>query len=426
MGRMRLSDESDGSDGGNEWRWNDEGLENLWKRTRGCESGTMEVKRGGNDKWIESRHKRFGSPLDTVTNKVETSLRLPRWQDQSDNRRGIIMRRCLIYVTFTIVGKAFVLTPNDRVKKSEKESQCTSRFVGIEDGKKVQGIIRIGLTIGNTSYNKNGVGLETEIDDINYGDIKIGTPRQRFTVVFDTGSSDLWEKNASIKYGTGALTGIVSIDTFDVGGITITDQHFIEARSTPEGDPLRKSTFDGILGLGSPELSVTKTVPVWYSMMKQGKIEKKIFSIWLGRSRDSGAGGEIVLGGTNRAHYTGQHTYVTVIGHRHSFQMNNIFVGKADTKRCSRGCKVFVDSGTTNITGPTAMIKDINDRIKLSPDCKNFKKLPDVTFTIGGRSFSVRPRDYVRRKSDNLCTRYLACRSFEPFIRCMTTRNHQM
>ncbi|XP_010445222.1 PREDICTED: aspartic proteinase oryzasin-1-like [Camelina sativa] len=139
-------------------------------------------------------------------------------------------------------------------------------------------------------------------------------------------------------------------------------------------------------------------------MMKQGKIEKKIFSIWLGRSRDSGAGGEIVFGGTNPAHYTGQHTYVTVKGRRHSFQMNNIFVGKADTKRCSRGCKVFVDSGTTNIISPTAMIKDINDRIKLSPDCKKLNKLPDVTFTIGGRSFSVRPRDYVRRKSDNVCT----------------------
>ncbi|XP_019089483.1 PREDICTED: aspartic proteinase oryzasin-1-like [Camelina sativa] len=218
--------------------------------------------------------------------------------------------------------------------------------------------------------------MTTSKQDIYFGEIAIGTPGQRFTVLFDTGSSELWVpsgkwpgkkphnlyeseksstyKPSAIKYGRGALTGFLSIDTVDVGGITITDQSFTEARSTPSiEDPLLDETFDGILGLGSPQLSSTKTVPVWYSMMKQGKIEKNIFSIWLGRSESSGAGGEIVFGGTNPAHYTGQHTYVTVKGRRHSFQMNNIFVGKADTKRCSRGCKVFVDSGTTNIIGPT-------------------------------------------------------------------------
>ncbi|XP_010448944.1 PREDICTED: cathepsin D-like [Camelina sativa] len=83
--------------------------------------------------------------------------------------------------------------------------------------------------------------------------------------------------------------------------------------------------------------------------------------------------------------------------------MSNILVGSKDTNVCSRGCQVFVDSGNSNIHGPAAMIKDINDSIKLSPDCSNYKKLPDVTLTIAGRSFSVSRRDYIYKVNKNEC-----------------------
>ncbi|XP_010439642.1 PREDICTED: aspartic proteinase oryzasin-1 [Camelina sativa] len=294
----------------------------------------------------------------------------------------------------------------------------------------VEGIVRIGLTMGNTSFNKHGVGMKTSHGDIYYGEITIGTPGQRFTVVFDTGSSDLWVPsgnwqgkkphnlyksqksstykpngtNVTLEYGTGSLTGFLSIDSVDVGGITIADQYFTEARSSPEGDPLRNSSFDGILGLGSHQISTTETTPVWDSMMQQDKIDKKIFSIWYGRSNDVGAGGEIMFGGTNPAHYTGEHVYVTVDEVGHFFKMNNIFVGTIDTNKCSTGCHVFVDSGTTNILGPPDMIKDINGRIDAAPNCSNYEKLPDVTFTIEGRSYSVSPLDYIRKVTKNVCT----------------------
>ncbi|XP_010439637.1 PREDICTED: aspartic proteinase A3-like [Camelina sativa] len=296
----------------------------------------------------------------------------------------------------------------------------------------VQGLVRIGLTMGNnTSFNKNGVGMITSDEDIYYGEITIGTPGQRFTVVFDTGSSDLWvpsgnwkgkkphnlydwkrsstfrptgRKPVTITYGTGSVIGVLSLETVNVGGTTITGQNFTEGRSTPtDKDPLLGETFDGILGLGNPKLSVTRTSPVWESMVKQGKIEQKIFSIWFGRSKDSGAGGEIVFGGKNPAHYTGEHTYVPVSGVRYFFQMNNIFVGTIDTKKCSTGCQVFVDSGSSSIRGPPGLIADINGKIGAEQKCSNLEKLPDVTFTISGRSFSISPRDYIHQV-DNYCT----------------------
>ena len=68
---------------------------------------------------------------------------------------------------------------------------------------------------------------------------------------------------------------------------------------------------------------------------------------------DSGEnGGEIVFGGIDQEHFTGAHTYVDAEGPHNTFKINSFFVGKIDTKVCSKGCKVLVDSGSTYIRGP--------------------------------------------------------------------------
>lgn len=47
-------------------------------------------------------------------------------------------------------------------------------------------------------------------------------------------------------------------------------------------------------------------------MLKQGLIEKEIFSFWLNRNADDANGGELVFGGVDPNHYKGNHTYVPV------------------------------------------------------------------------------------------------------------------
>ncbi|VVB12119.1 unnamed protein product [Arabis nemorensis] len=130
--------------------------------------------------------------------------------------------------------------------------------------------VKIGLkrtTQKDTPHNLNNltavedhVVLKSTDNVIYYGDVAIGTPSQPFITVFDTGSSDLWE-----KYGEDSMIeGFLSTDDVTIGQMVVRKQEFIEA--TKEDDLKRKfmnSPFDGIIGLGFQENSVKLSVPIW-------------------------------------------------------------------------------------------------------------------------------------------------------------------
>ena len=118
-----------------------------------------------------------------------------------------------------------------------------------------------------------------------YGEIQIGTPLQKFEVIFDTGSSDLWvtsadcrspfcifkskyHANASsthqpngtafvIKYGSGLVEGYTSADSILLGSdLKIVHQTFGEVvKVSGLGPAFALGKFDGILGLGFPSIS---------------------------------------------------------------------------------------------------------------------------------------------------------------------------
>ncbi|GLT45809.1 hypothetical protein SLA2020_196160 [Shorea laevis] len=253
------------------------------------------------------------------------------------------------------------------------------------------------------SQHADIVSLENYMDAQYYGDIAIGTPPQKFTVIFDTGSSNLWvpsskcyfsvacffhskykasksstyKKNgkpASIQYGTGAISGFFSYDNVAVGGLVVKDQEFIEATQEP-GLKFLTAKFDGILGLGFQEISVEKAVPVWYSMIKQGIIKEPVFSFWLNRNTEEEEGGEIVFGGVDPRHYKGQHTFVPVTQKGYwEFDMGDVLIGDKPTGYCSGGCAAIADSGTSLLAGPTTIIAMINNAIGakgvVSQECK--------------------------------------------------------
>ena len=114
-------------------------------------------------------------------------------------------------------------------------------------------------------------------------EISVGTPAQTFTVVPDTGSSNLWMYSSSchslaclrhkrykssksstyvadgqdfkIEYGSGGVEGTTSKDTVTMGDAVATTMTFGEITST-SGAMFLVSQLDGILGLAYPTISV--------------------------------------------------------------------------------------------------------------------------------------------------------------------------
>ncbi|XP_059648368.1 cyprosin-like [Cornus florida] len=247
------------------------------------------------------------------------------------------------------------------------------------------------------------VYLKNYLDAQYYGEIGIGSPPQKFTVIFDTGSSNLWVpsskcyfsiaclfhskykesrsstytkigKSAEINYGSGSISGFFSQDNVKVGNLTVKDQVFIEA--TREGSiSFLLAKFDGILGLGFQEISVGNVVPVWYNMVEQGLVSEEVFSFWLNRDQDAKEGGELVFGGVDPKHFKGEHTYVPVTQKGYwQFEMGEFFIGNSTTGFCEGGCAAIVDSGTSLLVGPTPIVTQINHAIGaegiVSVECK--------------------------------------------------------
>ena len=62
-------------------------------------------------------------------------------------------------------------------------------------------------------------------------------------------------------------------------------------------------------GLGYPNIAVGHARPPFFNMIDQGVVNESVFSFWLNRNHPEGAGGELVLGGMDPSHYTGEHAW---------------------------------------------------------------------------------------------------------------------
>ncbi|XP_032734245.1 renin isoform X1 [Lontra canadensis] len=298
------------------------------------------------------------------------------------------------------------------------------------------------LSFGNGT---SPVVLTNYLDTQYYGEIGIGTPPQTFKVIFDTGSANLWVPSTkcsplytaceihslydssesssymengtafTIHYGSGKVKGFLSQDMVTVGGITVT-QTFGEVTELPL-IPFMLAKFDGVLGMGFPAQAVGGVTPVFDHILSQGVLKEDVFSVYYSRNfKDSHLlGGELVLGGSDPQYYQGNFHYVSV-SQTGSWQikMKGVSVRSA-TVVCEEGCMVVVDTGASYISGPTSSLRLLMDTLgakELSTNeyvvnCNQVPTLPDISFHLGGRAYTLSSSDYVLPDSygnDDLCT----------------------
>uniref|UniRef100_A0A8C5JYZ9 Cathepsin D n=1 Tax=Jaculus jaculus TaxID=51337 RepID=A0A8C5JYZ9_JACJA len=280
--------------------------------------------------------------------------------------------------------------------------------------------------------------LKNYMDAQYYGEIGIGTPPQCFTVVFDTGSSNLWVpsihcklldiacwihhkynsgksstyvKNGTsfdIHYGSGSLSGYLSQDTVlvpcksSLGSIKVENQIFGEAIKQP-GITFIAAKFDGILGMAYPRISVNNVLPVFDNLMQQKLVDKNVFSFYLNRDPSGQPGGELMLGGIDSKYYKGELSYLNVTRMAY-WQVVDVANGLT---LCKGGCEAIVDTGTSLLVGPVDEVKALQKAIGAVPliqgeyivPCEKVSSLPDVTLSLGGKKYQLSSDDYILKVS---------------------------
>jgi len=273
----------------------------------------------------------------------------------------------------------------------------------------------------------------TDVQDTEYfGEVLIGTPPQKFQVIYDTGSSNFWvpskscsnckqgssprydssksssyKKNGqsfALRYGTGSCTGFLTNDDVTVGGLTITDFAFGEV-TQEAADVFGQAPFDGILGMGPAKAAADHVPMPMATLVQQGKIQHNIFAAYLASGEQ--AGSTLSLGGPDSRFYTGEFTYVPVAKAASLLpywliSASSITAGDASAG-CGflLGCESVVDTGTSLLAGPPTAVKKLTDKIgAVKEDCSNVKSLPTLTFKFAGHDFTLEPDFYVLKIKD--------------------------
>lgn len=247
----------------------------------------------------------------------------------------------------------------------------------------------------------------------------LGTPGQNFTLLVDTGSSNLWVPSAScyslscwthnsftssasssfatnntsisIEYESGYCTGTVATDTLTLGQLTVPGVFFAEM--TVVSTQFTYTHFDGILGLAWPSLAVNGLPTVFSTLFAQNQIEENSFSLLLTNDTDP-VPSQLVLGGINSTLYTGEFVYIPALKNGYwSAQITGIYVGR---EKFELGNTIgIIDSGATGIAGNNDFVTWASKLITVNSDCSLLESLPTITVELTGREFELWPQDYV-------------------------------
>jgi cathepsin D len=332
-----------------------------------------------------------------------------------------MMKCVLLVLSFALMATAL---QRMKLKKLEK----TLRQTLVEDYPEIAAAYE--EKVNETPIEK----LRNFMDAQYYGEIQVGTPPQKFQVIFDTGSSNLWVPSShcsflhiaclvhsryhadhsttykedgakfAIRYGSGSCSGYFSQDTVTIAGLEVTGQRFAEITNLP-AIPFAAAKFDGILGMGWEQIAVGGGLPPFQMMVKESLLEDPVFAFWLNRNPNHPNGGEITFGGLDPDHYEGNITYapVTTKGYW-QFKMDGMKMNGEDF--CEGGCQAIADTGTSLIAGPKAIVNKINKEIGATPmpiggaaivDCEKIPTMPSIDFVIAGRTFTLTADQYVMK-----------------------------
>jgi hypothetical protein len=274
-----------------------------------------------------------------------------------------------------------------------------------------------------------------------YGSLKIGTPPQEFLMAIDTSSGNVMvpckaclsqacmshrfydvelsasghrlatldnleqqggaSERVTVGFAKGQITGTFATDQVCLGQLC-TKLDFIMA-DTMTDEPFNLVPFDGILGLGMPQMSTTPAFNLMGELAEDNALKHNQYSIWLARDGD-GEDSELIFGDMNPQRLNSQMLWLPITTHPGNapsgfWQVSVTDVAVNDEKLgfCKGGCQAAADSSTSSIGLPKDLYEMLMKQASVREDCSGVDALPLIGFVIDGYVLNLRPQDYVQR-----------------------------
>jgi hypothetical protein len=255
-------------------------------------------------------------------------------------------------------------------------------------------------------------------------------------------SSRLYDHSASSTYLPGSLQAkhsfgsgdAYSLEAFDeiaIGPLSARHQNFWEV-ARAEMPVLKTASFQSIIGVGPPNAPVDEAwstvqaanhTKMWYVQKNlpvpldvEHALERSLgvarrtaakktlletlevhrFSVCLGRQ--PGSEGYFVWNDGDPAQRPEVFTPLQVLGTATwGVKMQNARLGTSVALGCEEGCGAILDSGTSLLSVPSAVVTGIKLAMEmiLHANCSNLHEMPPLQFTIGDAHFSLPPDAYV-------------------------------
>lgn len=318
-----------------------------------------------------------------------------------------------------------------KLHKRSKEFSATSRLSSFTASKEnpLQDMVLVADVLAkraDSPSSSTGIVSQDGSDISYYIDAQLGSDKQNFSIVVDTGSYYTWvygsnctsevcanhrtydRKNSTtasslpytfkIQYSSGAVSGSVINDIISFSGFD-TRADFGLADSA--GSTFSSFPIDGIMGLSAKDVSGTEFPGIITTLYNQSLIEKKLFGVNLGRSSDNGDEGSITFGGVDSEKYSGDIHYTPVLDESVLWNINltSTFMGPYQVD-FGGPRSAIVDTGTTLLVLPPSDALKLHSYIKgAETDGTNYAVPCSTNITlqlqIAGQNWTISPKDYV-------------------------------
>jgi len=271
-----------------------------------------------------------------------------------------------------------------------------------------------------------------------YGTLSVGSPKQDFVVVFDSGSGNLMipstycqskactmhkqfdrkksgtavdieadgqkaksqevRDQITVTFGTGEISGVFVKDDVCISDSLCTNAHLIAATDETD-DPFTSFHFDGVFGLAREEMSQGPEFNVFNLLVKQHELHNPVFSVYLSDSDSETS--EITFGDVKQEHMASEMFWQPVSRNSGYWQVEiqDITINGYRMSLCEN-CQVAVDTGTSQLAGPTEVIQNLEKKLNVLANCENYDRLPTLGFVMGEHELKLNPQDYVDKGSN--------------------------